>query len=516
MNILEDTNFTLLENFTSSAQGQYTKYLKEHISNVQKGYEYLKKNIPDIFSDLEIPMDEMDKQIKEHDKTKWSEDEFEPYAEHFYGKNKGIDNDSDFEIAWEHHYNNNPHHPEFWSGKEMPLSCIIEMICDWWSFSWKNGDLFEIFKYYSENDKPDLDDTTRSKVEEILRKLKDNLQRYSSTTLEKLTEEIENYKKNILESSYFKTKDIIDVSKFKAIDKMISGSHKILIARHISPDADAVFSAKALYMGIKEKYPKKEVILGNEKTTEFLNETDLLIVLDLGVESRIASQYIGNPKIIRIDHHPNGSLKADINLELSDAGSTCEIITLFLSEMGYTITKEMAEGLFKGIITDTGRMQYSLNQTTLAAMSILTDLGIDYKKIYNQIYVKDEISIKSKAYILNNYKKTPNGVAYLFIDKTRAKEAGIDIQKTIEQVYELSEIRNCPIWVILRENSHGEINLSVRSRVIPINQIAKTFGGGGHDNAAGIKVKSRDEAKEVLLKLDEYVKTMKNKIPNLN
>lgn len=514
MNVLNDSNFSLLESFTSKPEGQYHDYLKEHISNVQKGYDYLKKNLPDIFSDLEIPMDEMDEQIKEHDKSKWSEDEYEPYAEHFYGKNKGKDNDPEFEIAWEHHYNNNPHHPEFWSGKDMPLSCIIEMICDWWSFSWKKGDLFEIFKYYNGEDKPQLSDATKSKVEEILRELKNNLQKYSSITLEKLTEEIENYKNNLNES-YFKTKDIVNTSKFKAIEKLIFGSHKILITRHIAPDADAIFSAKALYMGIKEKYPKKEVILGNEKTTEYLNEDDLLIVLDLGVATRIASQYIGNPKIIRIDHHPNGTLKTDIDLEVSDAGSTCEIITLFLSEMGYKITKEMAEGLFKGIITDTGRMQYSLNQTTLAAMSILTDLGIDYKKLYNEIYVKDEISIKSKAYILNNYKRTPNGVAYLFVDKARAKEAGIDIEKTIKQVYELSEIRDCPIWVILRENGHGEINLSVRSRIIPINQIAKLFGGGGHDNAAGIKVKSRNEAKDVLMKLDSYIKEMKIKIPNL-
>jgi len=82
-------------------------------------------------------------------------------------------------------------------------------------------------------------------------------------------------------------------------------------------------------------------------------------------------------------------------------------------------------------------------------------------------------------------------------------------------VYELAEIRDCPIWVILRENSHGEINLRVRSRTVSISQIAHLFGGGGHDNAAGIKVKSREEAKKVLTKLDDYLKEMKIKNPNL-
>lgn len=65
-------------------------------------------------------------------------------------------------------------------------------------------------------------------------------------------------------------------------------------------------------------------------------------------------------------------MSADVVLEMPEAGSTCELITLFLLDQGYDITKNMADGLFKGIIADTGRMQYSLSQTTLAALSILT------------------------------------------------------------------------------------------------------------------------------------------------
>ena len=55
---------------------------------------------------------------------------------------------------------------------DMPYNYIIEMICDWWSFSWKTGDLFSIFDWYAENKKNmKLSKRTRDTVEDILDKL---------------------------------------------------------------------------------------------------------------------------------------------------------------------------------------------------------------------------------------------------------------------------------------------------------------------------------------------------------
>ena len=58
--------------------------------------------------------------------------------------------------------------------------------------------------------------------------------------------------------------------------------------------------------------------------------------------------------------------------------------------------------------------------------------------------------------------------------------------------------------------------MRVRSRVIPINKIAAEFGGGGHDNASGIKVSSREEVKKVLMRLDAYLEDYKRSHGNLN
>ena len=59
----------------------------------------------------------------------------------------------------------------------MPYNYIVEMICDWWSFSWNSGDLYEIFNWYNEHKNYiKLSDKTRKTVEDILSKIKEKLE----------------------------------------------------------------------------------------------------------------------------------------------------------------------------------------------------------------------------------------------------------------------------------------------------------------------------------------------------
>lgn len=106
------------------------EYIKEHKDNVLKAYRWIVKDTP-----------ELDRQILSHDDSKYSVEEYYAYDLYFYGSFKNE--------AWNHHIHNNPHHWQYWV-IPMPLNYIIEMICDWWSFSFRKGDLTEIFDWYSE------------------------------------------------------------------------------------------------------------------------------------------------------------------------------------------------------------------------------------------------------------------------------------------------------------------------------------------------------------------------------
>lgn len=65
---------------------------------------------------------------------------------------------------------------------EMPYDYVIEMICDWWSFSWQNENLYEIFKWYEEHSKyMKLAPGTKNTVEYILNMIKQKLKELQYT-----------------------------------------------------------------------------------------------------------------------------------------------------------------------------------------------------------------------------------------------------------------------------------------------------------------------------------------------
>lgn len=155
---------------------EYDKYISEHRENVKKGYDWLVTNLP------HLVVDDYNTQvaIRSHDDSKSNADEYVAYDAYFYGGNKSFKVVSDFKRAWLTHIHRNPHHWQYWILRnddpnegviifEIPYYIAIEMICDWWSFSWKTGNLLEIVDWYEERKEYiQLHENTRRLVENIL------------------------------------------------------------------------------------------------------------------------------------------------------------------------------------------------------------------------------------------------------------------------------------------------------------------------------------------------------------
>ena len=178
---------------------QYNEYLTTHINNVKKGYKWLKENLPEVVSEDNCIEEvtyygTLEEIINKHDSSKYNKlpdaneyydlkCEYDAYADYFYGKAKTEEVEAKFELAWLAHIHANPHHWQHWMLQndedglkllDMPYVFIIEMICDWWSFSWKTNNLQEIFSWYDKNKKGILlSDKTRNTLESIL----ENMQR---------------------------------------------------------------------------------------------------------------------------------------------------------------------------------------------------------------------------------------------------------------------------------------------------------------------------------------------------
>ena len=149
---------------------KYKQYVLSHKKNVEKFASWLKSNCPEVFEGVDIGA--FDEVIREHDESKFSDAEFEPYAKFWYNDKDHYDYDPAYEAAWDHHWMTNEHHPEYWMGEDMPLIYILEMLCDWGSFSSAKGNLKELSDYYyneaRDDDEKNLSDATKEIIEEIL------------------------------------------------------------------------------------------------------------------------------------------------------------------------------------------------------------------------------------------------------------------------------------------------------------------------------------------------------------
>ena len=161
---------------------EYDAYIREHTSNVLKASDWLETNIPE----LNVKVYAFNN-LLHHDESKWKDDEYQAYDVYFYGNARSTEIERNFNYAWLRHIHRNPHHWQHWvlindepeEGEkvlEMPYNYIIEMICDWWSFSWKKGCLSEIFNWYDKHASHiKLAPVTREIVEDILCKMRERL-----------------------------------------------------------------------------------------------------------------------------------------------------------------------------------------------------------------------------------------------------------------------------------------------------------------------------------------------------
>lgn len=143
----------------------YDRYLRDHKSNVMKAYYWIKENIGSEIQKYASSffIDQYQTQMEAHDASKSSPEEYYPYDDYFYNKKtlRSFMVVEDFRGAFLHHLHVNPHHWQHWvlipdsSGEPqkaifMPYEYVIEMVCDWFSFSLKSGKIDEIFDFYLE------------------------------------------------------------------------------------------------------------------------------------------------------------------------------------------------------------------------------------------------------------------------------------------------------------------------------------------------------------------------------
>lgn len=296
--------------------------------------------------------------------------------------------------------------------------------------------------------------------------------------------------------------------------KKIEEYDTIILHRHSRPDLDALGSQRGLALTLKEAYPSKKIYMVGDMSTRyaFLGAMDevkddaylnaLVIITDVSVSTMVSDERCKNAKeVFIIDHHKNAS---DITTNvISDTSkiAVCELITKILLDRGFVIPPYAATSFFGGIVTDSGRFQYGeTTGDTLRIAGMLLDLGADKEFIYKNIYTESLQDRLMKNWFGTQFKTTSAGVAYLKNDKDIFEKFPVDFFNISRgMVGVMAGIAEIPIWCNFTYDIENDVIIGeFRSRDISIVDIAKKYGGGGHDLACGATLHSWDEVDQVI------------------
>ena len=315
---------------------------------------------------------------------------------------------------------------------------------------------------------------------------------------------------------------------YKKILKKIKEYETIVIARHIGVDPDAMASELALRDIIRYNFPNKNVYAVGAGSAKFnyigqldkkyernnLEET-LLIIVDTPDRKRVdIDSFDSYKEMIKIDHHPY--IETFCNIEKIDEtkSSASEMIFDFVKETKLPITKDIAEKLFIGIISDTERFMFdnSRPETFITVANLIKDYNLNITEIYNKIYSRPLNEVKFYGYLINNMVVTENGLGYVKVTKEIINEYKIDSASAGNMINQFNFINELLVWATISEDVRNNcIRVSMRSRGPVINKAAEKYNGGGHKLAAGARVRSFEDAELLIKQLDELCKDYKLK-----
>ena len=318
--------------------------------------------------------------------------------------------------------------------------------------------------------------------------------------------------------------------------QIIKDAKRIGIAGHVKPDGDCTGSCLGLFHYIQTHF-KKEVhvflepipavfdFLANSDRIEDAKDYtganfDIFFALDCGDTDRLGAAkelFLKADYTICIDHHISNQAFADENYIYPHASSTSELVFELIDDEHLSLSKELAECLYVGIVHDTGVFQYSSTSSqTMAIAGKLMDTGIDFSKIvddtfYSRTYIQTQILGQA---LLKSQLRLNNQIIVSTISLDDLEQFQATSQDLEGIVAQLRLTKNTAVAIFLYETANNVFKVSLRSNhLVNVSKVAENFGGGGHLKAAGATMegKPEDVLKAVIDKIVEQTGWQENK-----
>lgn len=288
---------------------------------------------------------------------------------------------------------------------------------------------------------------------------------------------------------------------------VLAGATQVAISCHQGPDGDALGSAlgfglaaqgagKDVSVSFSEPFvvPDNLAFLPSDllvEPDEFPAEPEVMVVFDTADQSRLGSlvpisKAAGT--LIVIDHHITNAGFGDINLIDPEAGASALIACRLLDRLGWPMSAEIATCLYVGLVTDTGRFQYSnTSPELLRTAADLVEAGADPAMIGRQIYESVPFGFLSVAAAVTGravLEPDKDFVWSILYDEDLVR-AGLDPSAVPGLIDEIRIVREAETACLVKD-VEGPVEVSLRSRThVDVGAIASAAGGGGHARAAG-------------------------------
>ncbi len=281
-----------------------------------------------------------------------------------------------------------------------------------------------------------------------------------------------------------------------------------IVASHMNPDGDTLGSAIAMKVLLRhlghevlhvcpDPVPRSLAFMpGADEVVQTIPENwqrDAGVVTldaaDLGRFGPLSAQLGSIHPLVDVDHHISNPLFGDVNVVLTDAAATGEVVYRLFRHFQVPIDSEAAHGMYVALVTDTGRFAYEA--TNVACHEMAADLmraGVQPGYVYRMLYERVELSeVRIRGLAMQRMNLSACGrIAWTTISREMLADVGAREEHTEGLVETLRTIEGVEVAIMVRETARGTLKASLRSKqFVDVAALAARFQGGGHRRAAG-------------------------------
>ena len=297
---------------------------------------------------------------------------------------------------------------------------------------------------------------------------------------------------------------------------VLRAAERVCVATHENPDGDAIGSLVAAAAGLRSlgktvrtylepgsTIPSELRLLEVAGLERLLDPGSLagwtLLTLDCATVRRLGYGHravvAAADTVVSIDHHYDNTRFADVNLIDGGASSTAEILLDVLEALGVALTPEIAQALYVALVTDTGRFQQrTTGPDALRMAARLVDAGVDIQRVYERVFETMPLrKLRLLGVVIHNLVLYEGGrIAISHVERGDFARLAATESDTEGLVDHLRAVSGVEVAALIREpplaaDGHAPPNrVSLRSRGgLDVSAIARKTGGGGHKQAAG-------------------------------